>query len=366
MADLIVLPALSSLTDGVYTADTIVWRISSPAKPLRCTLAQALTGSRRPVVLLHPQDARIAQIKLPRLPAEKLARAAALALEEQILTDPQELVLATAERDNTFIKLSFTDRQVLAQLKSTLTQLGYLQTPVGAAAAALKENAVWLEGEQACVFRAEDCVVLPKQALALLTGQLSECTVYGSELENNAALGLPEDWIIKPGLPPFTFPSMLFIDSKTRQAARRLWRTPAILAVLCAISWVGGLGLWWQVLKLQSHQMQAAIAQEFAKVLPGTPILDPVLQLQRATQGGGQLSPFERVMAAADKAAASLPAQTVLAADYSGEKLTLKLAKEKLSPAVKTEFETAARNAHLRISWLSAESVAVSIAEEAS
>jgi|GEM_PF-4351259 len=366
MADLIVLPALSSLTDGVYTADTIVWRISSPAKPIRCTLAQALIGLRRPVVLLHPQDARIAQVKLPRLPAEKLARAAALALEEQILTDPQELVLAIGERDNTFIRLSFTDRQVLAQLKSTLTQLGHMQTPIGAVATALKENAIWVEGEQACVFRKEDCAVLPKQALALVTGQLPHCTVYGSELENTTALGLPEDWTIKPGLPPFTLPSMLFMDSKARQATRRLWRTPAILAVLCIITWVGGLSLWWQLLKLQSHQMQAAIAQQFAKVLPGTPILDPVLQLQRVTQGGGQLSPFERVMLAADKAAASLPAQTVLAADYAGEKLTLKLAKEKLSPAVKTQFETAARNAHLRISWLSAESVAVSMAEEAS
>ncbi len=361
MVDLIVLPPLAHLADRVYGADTPVWRVSSPGKAMRCTLAQAFKGGRTPVLLLHPQDARIAWVKLPRLPAEKLARAAALSLEEQVLTDPQELVVTVGERSGDLVAVCFTDKALLAQLKSTLTQLGHSQAPVGAAAGALKGDAVWLEGGLACIFRAGDCAVVPAEVISLVTTELAQCTVYVSDSDTASERTWPEGWQEKLALPPFTTPSMLFIDRKTRDAARRLWRVPFLLAALCAIAWVLGLTIWWQVLKAEAARRQSAIAQQFAKALPGTPIVDPVVQLQRAAHGGGPTTTFEQIVLAADKAAASLPAQTVLSAEYSGERLTLKLAKDKLTPAVKTQFELAARNARLRINWLNAESVALSL-----
>ena len=361
MVDLIVLPPLAHLADRVYGADTPVWRVSSPGKAMRCTLAQAFKGGRTPVLLLHPQDARIAWVKLPRLPAEKLARAAALSLEEQVLTDPQELVVTVGERSGDLVAVCFTDKALLAQLKSTLTQLGHSQAPVGAAADALKGDAVWLEGGLACIFRAGDCAVAPAEVISLVTTELARCTVYVSDSETASERTWPEGWQEKLALPPFTAPSMLFIDRKTRDAARRLWRVPFLLAALCAIAWVLGLTIWWQVLKAEAARRQSAIAQQFAKALPGTPIVDPIVQLQRAAHGGGPTTTFEQIVLAADKAAASLPAQTVLSAEYAGERLTLKLAKDKLTAPVKTQFEAAARNARLRINWLNAESVALSL-----
>lgn len=132
-------------------------------------------------LLLHPQDARTAWVKLPRLPAEKLSRAAALSLEEQVLTDPQELVVTVGERSGDLVAVCFTDKALLAQLKSTLTQLGHSQAPVGAAAGALKGDAVWLEGGLACIFRAGDCAVVPAEVISLVTTELAQCTVYVSD-----------------------------------------------------------------------------------------------------------------------------------------------------------------------------------------
>lgn len=363
MADLILLPAVADLADGTFASDTPVWRLSAVGGGIRATLAQALTGVRSPVLLLHPQDARSARVKVPRLAAENLARAAALALEDQVISDPQQLVLAIGERRGDLLDVTFTDKALLSQLKSALGQLGAPQAPVGAAAAALQGDAVWLDGERACVFREGQCAVVPVAAVQLAVADMPPCSIYGA----TEGVEIPAGWQSKSGVPPFAVPATLFIDIKSRNAARRVWRLPAALLGVLALTWIVGLTVWWQVLESEAKRLNTAIADQFAKALPGTPITDdPILQLQRASSAGTvATTPFEKAVIAADKAAAALPAQTVLSAEFTAGRLTLKLAKDKVTPAIKTQFEAAVRDAGLKLSWLSAESVALSMASGA-
>ncbi|WP_283149135.1 type II secretion system protein GspL [Silvimonas soli] len=67
---------------------------------------------------------------------------------------------------------------------------------------------------------------------------------------------------------------------------RKLKRTVGILIALFVVLTVGSLWDWWQ-LRQQATALQRELRQTFAAAFPGTPIVDPILQLQSQLQAAG-------------------------------------------------------------------------------
>ncbi|HET7773534.1 MAG TPA: hypothetical protein VFK82_06890, partial [Burkholderiaceae bacterium] len=109
MSDLILLPSAATLASGGFASDTGVWRLAA-GQVQRMTLAAALNESRRPVVLLHPADARLAQVKVPPMNRERSLRAAALALDEQLLGESGSLQVALGERIGDLLRVALVDK----------------------------------------------------------------------------------------------------------------------------------------------------------------------------------------------------------------------------------------------------------------
>jgi type II secretory pathway component PulL len=63
-------------------------------------------------------------------------------------------------------------------------------------------------------------------------------------------------------------------------------RSAKLLAALLVVATLGSLGDWWQ-LHQQATALQRELRQTFAAAFPGTPIVDPVLQLQSQLQAAG-------------------------------------------------------------------------------
>jgi type II secretion system protein L len=358
MSDLILLCPVASLDAGAFASDSPVWRLTG-SQPQRSTLAAALTGARRPVVLLHPADARLARLKLPALGRDKLQRAAVLALDDQVLTDPASMAVALGRRHDDLQEVVLADRGLLAGLRTALTQCGVGQTPVGAAAGALPAGALpcaMVDGDDAVLFHAQGAVCIPLAQLPFVAQMagIAGGVLYGTQ-------SAPEGWTAHAGMPPFEVPQILFVDAKAQSAALKRWRVPLILAGLCLVGWMIGLLAWRSVVQGESDRLRGEILAQFKKVLPNAPLLDPVAQLRQAATQGGAASSFERLMDAADKAAAALPPQAVASSDFNADRLVLRFAKDKFNAGARGQFETAARAAGLTLSWTSELAVTLSL-----
>jgi hypothetical protein len=84
--------------------------------------------------------------------------------------------------------------------------------------------------------------------------------------------------------------SVAFTATQSKGAAWQRWRWAVLLAVLCGLIYLAGA--WWQSRQLLALELQTnrAIAAAFQAALPNTPMVDPVLQLQRAGKGGNALT----------------------------------------------------------------------------
>jgi general secretion pathway protein L len=106
----------------------------------------------------------------------------------------------------------------------------------------------------------------------------------------------------------------------------RAWRLPAALAAGTALLFAVNQGLgWWQGSRAEKS-LDAQIAQVFAQVLPGQPMVDPRAQIQGAlgaqsTPGAGLLP----AMTALAEALAQAPSAKIEAMSFRGNALELRL-----------------------------------------
>jgi general secretion pathway protein L len=104
------------------------------------------------------------------------------------------------------------------------------------------------------------------------------------------------------------------------------WRLPAVLAAGTALLFVANQGLgWWQARKAE-QALDTQIAQMFAQILPGQPVVDPRAQIQgvlgaSASTGGGLL-PAMTLLA---QALAQAPAARIESMSFRGNALELRL-----------------------------------------
>jgi general secretion pathway protein L len=106
----------------------------------------------------------------------------------------------------------------------------------------------------------------------------------------------------------------------------RAWRLPAALAAASALLFAINQGLgWWQGSRAEQN-LDAQIAQLFAQVLPGQPVVDPRAQIQGALgaqdAAGAGLLP---ALSALAEAMAQVPSATIEAMSFRGNALELRL-----------------------------------------
>jgi general secretion pathway protein L len=106
----------------------------------------------------------------------------------------------------------------------------------------------------------------------------------------------------------------------------RAWRLPAALAAGTALLFAVNQGLgWWQGSRIEKN-LDAQIAQVFAQVLPGQPVVDPRAQIQGALgaqdNSGAGLLP---AMTALADAMAQAPSAKIEAMSFRGNALELRL-----------------------------------------
>jgi general secretion pathway protein L len=104
------------------------------------------------------------------------------------------------------------------------------------------------------------------------------------------------------------------------------WRLPAALAAGTVLLFVANQGLaWWQAHKAE-QALDAQIAEVFAQILPGQPVVDPRAQIQGAigagAKDGGGLLPAMTLLA---EALAQAPAARIEAMSFRGNALELRL-----------------------------------------
>jgi hypothetical protein len=174
-------------------------------------------------------------------------------------------------------------------------------------------------------------------------------SVYGDGIEPEL---LPAGWGNEFGVPPLVPARLKFEDPTQARAQWQTWRAPLILAGLTIVVWMIGMFGYWRMLASESTALRDAIGKSFTKAMPGTPMVDPIAQLKRAlTTGGSGASGFERLVDAADRAAQTLPPATIATLEFAGERATLKFGKDKMTPALRTPFESAAKDAGLAVAW---------------
>jgi len=125
----------------------------------------------------------------------------------------------------------------------------------------------------------------------------------------------------------------------------RAWRTPAVLAALCALAWIVGLNVEAALMRREEQALRAQMSTALREVVPSVPvILDPLKQMQRAVAD-------LRVGAGADDPREFLPLATVLARSLALEADTVR-ALEFRGDALRVDFDPralAAPNARERM-----------------
>jgi type II secretion system protein L len=353
MTDSILLPPKSQWPTEGLAAATPVRVVSGTALPARSTLAEALRNTKRAQVLLHPLDARITKANVPRLSKEKLKQAVPLALEDRLLSDPREVAITTGERIGEALEVAFTERALLGELRGLMRSLGGAGATVAPMTAAINPKALpcaWVEGETAVLWMGDECAVVPTAVLPAAADRAGNAgRVYGDGIEPDL---LPAGWGNEFGVPPLVPARLKFEDPTQAKAAWQMWRAPLVLAGLTVLAGMIGMYAYWRMLASESTALRDAMSKSFAKALPATPMVDPVVQLKRAlTTGGSGASTFERLVDAADRAAQTLPPNTIATLEFAAERATLKFGKDKMTPALRTPFESAAKEAGLAVAW---------------
>jgi general secretion pathway protein L len=293
-----------------------------------------ITGAQKVVLLLAASDVNLLQVQVPPMSASKLKAALPNLVEEQLMTDPAECVLAAGPSVEGRRVVAVVGRTWLEQIVRRVLALGArsvaafplqlcLPYQPDTVSAALTESTASLDVDLA-LRTSEDqgiglallpaqpeaaagealqalAALAPHQAIALYVPQerIPAYKAAAEALMQGERIALSPDnwprWIagtkglsfnLAAGLGPAGGPSLHL----------RAWRWPVTLAGLVLLINIAGMNIEWLRLKREANDLRAAMAQTFKSAYPKEPLTsDPVLQMRRnitlGRQRAGQAAP---------------------------------------------------------------------------
>ncbi|WP_296945542.1 type II secretion system protein GspL [uncultured Massilia sp.] len=350
--------------------------------PLR-NLGDLVGASRRVVLILAAADVSLLAVQAPPLSGARLKAALPALVEEHILGDPEDAVLAAApEQPDGTRPIAVADRDWLQGIVRSLLAQGarsvaavpaQLCLPLVPGSVTAAISGVELTLRQGLfqgfglALDANPATVLQTArtfggdaplALYVPRAQLGE---YQALLQDDGAgVTLEADdwahWIAGSKSTALDLVSSLGAAGVPARDWRR-WRWPIRLAGLAVAVNLIGLNVDWLRLRREADTVRQSMTQTFRAAYPReTAILDPVLQMRqniaRARASTGDVAPdeFTYLAAAFGEAARSSGRQPGIASiEYRERALTVKVKPETVDPGLLAQLRTALAARHLSI-----------------
>lgn len=356
------------------------------ASPLG-NLSDMVSAARRVVLLLAASDVTLLRVKAPPLSAAKLKAALPALVEEQVLGDPADCVLAAGAEDADGMRtvavaqrawLEVLAKALLAQGAHAISLLpSQLCLPFqpGAVSAAL---ALGDAGYELTMRQSQTeglGLALPAQPQAALqtvraiagdqpvtlylppslTGQFAALAAADPHLT------LADDhwahWVAASRSAGLDLAPSLGAAGVSSRAWER-WRWPLRLAIAALLVNVAGLNIEWLRLKREADAVRLSMTQVFKAAYPKeSVILDPAAQMRRnialAKADGGQpgADEFTPLSAAFGEALAVLPRKDVIATlEYKDHALQVKVKPDTVDAAAMAQLRAALASRRLDLS----------------
>ena len=350
-------------------------------------MGQMIAAARRVVLLLAAADVTLLRLTVPPLSAARLKAALPNLVEEHLLGDPADCVLAASApgadgmRTVAVVQRAWLDvlvKAVLAQGARSVAALpAQLCLPLapGGASAALQAGADGVDLSLRLAPQEGMGLSLPAQAPAALLQMLrglagaAPLTLYVAsgqeELYREAGAGMEgisveaEHWAhwiaASKGAGLDLAPALGAAGAQARNWQR--WRWPLRLAALVALVNIVGVNIEWFRLKRDAALLRAAMQQSFKAAYPNEVALYPAAQMRRnialAKQAGGQVAgdEFTALAAALGEAVGPLAADGAVAAlDYRERALSVTWKPDKVGPGALAQAKAALAPRNLQLS----------------
>ncbi|GAB2856864.1 hypothetical protein GCM10027277_26590 [Pseudoduganella ginsengisoli] len=351
-------------------------------------MAELVASARRVVLLLAAADVTLLRVKTPPLSAARLKAALPALVEDQLLGDPADCILALAplgpdesegERTVAVVQRAWLEvlvKALVAQgahaVSAVPAQLCLPLQPGGASAAIALDDAglelTLRTGHHAGL----GLTVAPEPEAALhtlraLAGE-APLTVYlpaalapqyQPVASNMVGVSVEHDnWTHWVAAARTAGPDLAAgMATGTQARALRRWRWPAALAILAVIVNVAGLNIEWLRMKREYADIRKGMEQTFRAAYPQEAMLDPVAQMRRnianAKANSGELAPdeFTALAAALGEGLAATGRRDVVAGlAYKERMLTVKLKPNTVDAGVRDQVKGALSQRGLALS----------------
>jgi general secretion pathway protein L len=353
------------------------------------SLGDLVASARRVVLLLSAADVTLLRVKMPPLSPSKLQQALPNLVEEQILGDPADCVLAASSvQDGDGQRaVAVAQRAWLAAIVQVLQGLGAhgiavlpaqlcLPLAPGGAAAAIEADDVGLQltlrlGPGEGLGLSTDSQPLAAlQTLRAFAGETpltlylapALLPLYQPLLDVVPGITLETDhwahWIsAAKGAGIDLAPALGSAGAAARQWLR--WRWPLRLAALLVLLNIVGLNIEWLRLKRDADLVRASISQTFRSLYPKEPLTAfPLEQMRRhlaaiKADSGGEVAPdeFTALCAGFGEAMNILPRKALVASiDYREHALFVKLKPDSIDGAAQAQVKAALAARRLALS----------------
>ncbi|WP_035374551.1 type II secretion system protein GspL [Pseudoduganella violaceinigra] len=326
-------------------------------------LGELVSGARRVVLLLAAADVSLLKVRVPPLSGARLKAALPHLVEEQVLGDPADcvLALAPASGDSDERVVAVASRAWLEVLVKALVAQGahgvsalpvQLSLPLapGSVSAALGLDDAGLEltlrsapheGLGLTLPNAPEAALHTLRALAgdaplTLYVAPAQRAEYAAAAANLPGITLEEDnWVHRIAAArgvPFDLAAGLGAASGANARAWARWKWPLRIAIAAVLVNIVGLNWEWLRLKREADALRKNMTQVFSSAYPNQPMIgDPVEQMRhniaaaRAGAGAGTADEFTNMSAVLGEVLAVLPNREVLAGiDYKDRSMTVK------------------------------------------
>jgi len=347
------------------------------ASPLG-NLSDMVASARRVVLLLAAADVTLVRVKAPPLSASKLKAALPALVEEHVLGDPADCVLAASAEDSEGLRtVAVVQRAWLDVLvKALLAQGAHAVSAVpsqlclpfqpGAVSATLLQGDVGYD----LVMRQSQHeglgLTLPAQPLAALqtlralageqpvtlylpAAQMAQFAPLAVEVSH---LTLEEDhwahWVAAARGAGLDLVPALGASGSSARAWQR-WRWPLRIAGLALLVNVVGMNIEWMRLKNQAKVVTQSMTQTFKSVYPKEPLVAAPMdqmarnvRLAKANSGQTGADEFVTLSAAFGEALGALPRRDIIATlEYKDRALVVKVKPNTVDAAAAAQLRAA-------------------------